>query len=303
MNAAPVIPAMPTPSFYKPRTKEEKASTVFGPPLSFLLYGGKGTQKTLALGQVVRDGFYKKVLYINLDHSTEVWATDPAIIAAIDDERIIIESIDTTTDPGARMRIESIILELAGVYREPATGALLPHPGIPNFGFDMVAIDTVNLMHEVALKNFMATTYNAAGTKLDNLAAYGKVAIWMDEMLRLIHNSPRFTGGFVAHAKTVEGDTGVQKIMVKLSGAFKDSIATIPSIVAYLDKEKDPESGEVVLTATLGNSDLCDSGNRYDLPDKIYGFNLSELLATIPNNRPASAEAPAPSIVPAAVAA
>ena len=268
MNAVTaLIPALPVPSFFKPKT-DDVPDVVFGPPLSFLFYGGKGTQKTLSLGQIVKDGFYNKVFYLNLDHSTEVWATDPEIVKAVESDRIHIETINTVTNPNARLEIEAMLLELAGVYREPSTGGLLPNPSIPNFGFDMIAIDTVNLLHEVGLKHFMATTYNAAGTKLDNLAAYGKNAIWMDEMLRLIHNSSRFTGGFVAHAKPVDEDSGNRKMMVKLSGAFKDSIATIPSIVGYLDKQKDPETGKVVLTATLGNSDSCDSGNRYNLPDK-----------------------------------
>lgn len=293
-TVTPIVPALPRPSFHKVRKPGDAPKVVIGPPLSFLMYGDTGTQKTLSIGQAIRDGFYNRAVYLNLDKSLEIWATDPAILAAVEDERIIVEDIDQF-DPNARMRIESIILELTGMWRR-ADGVILVNPNLPNFGVDLLAIDTVNLMHEIALKDFMATTYNAAGTKLDGLAAYGRVAVWMDEMIRLIHNSQRLTGAFVAHAKTVEDVTGANKIKPKLSGSFKDSFATIPSIVAYLDQEKHPESGKVVLTATVGSSDLCDSKNRYSLPDKIYDFNLSRLLATLPNKRvvtaPVVVEAP-----------
>lgn len=297
MNAAPIVTPMPVPSFGGSYTPAEET----GPPQSFLLYGGKGTQKTLALGQIVRDGFYNKVLYIDLDNSTEVWATDPAIMAAVADGRINRLSIDPF-DPASRMRVEEIILEVAGMWRTP-DGDILVNPNIADFGFDLVAIDTVNLMHEVALKQFVSTTFNAAGTKRDGLAAYGKVAVWMDEMIRLIHNSKRFTGGFVAHAKSIEEETGARKMMVKLSGSFKDSIATIPSLVAYLDKQKDQATGKIVLVATVGNSDIADSGNRYNLPDQIFDFNLSETLAKIPNNRKVPATPAVAPAAPAAVAA
>jgi hypothetical protein len=269
--------AMPQPSFAASYDDPE----LEGPPQSFMLYGGKGVQKTLAVGQLVKEGFFNKAFFLNLDNSTEVWATDPAIRAARKDGRLNVKTIDSR-DPGARMQIEGIILELAGYWRTP-TGHIIPNPNLPDFGYDLFAIDTVNLMHEVALNDYLLTTYNDKGTALDGRAAYGKVAIWMDQMIRLIHDSPRFTGGFLMHAKTVEEKTGGVKVKPKLSGSFQDSIATIPSIVAFLQYEKHPETKESVLTATLGESDLYESGNRYNLPPKIYGFNLASPRSTPPS--------------------
>lgn len=271
----PTIPALPRPSF----AGSFDNTVELGPPKSFLLYGDTGTQKTLSLGKLVKAGYFKKVLFINLDDGNEVLVSDPIVRGAMLDGTIEVITINTQ-DPGARQQIENVILEIAGLWRTP-TGALQVNPNIPDFGYDLVFIDTVNLMHEVALADFQRTTYNAAGTKLDGLAAYGRVAEWMDEMIRLIHNSKRFAGGFVMHAKTVEEKTGATKIKPKMSGSFKDTIASIPSITAYLDYRKLPDGSAVVLAATVGESELYDSKNRYNLPSVIYGFDIAETYATI----------------------
>jgi hypothetical protein len=262
-----------------------------GPPQSFLLYGDTGTRKTSAIGELVKRGFFKKVLILNLDNSVEVLGNDPEVMAAIEDGRITIIDINPL-DMGSRIEVENIVLEVCGMWRN-ASGDILPNPNIPDFGYDLLVIDTVNLLHEIALKQFMATTYNDAGTKLDGQGAYAKIAVWDDEILRTIHNSKRVTGGFLMHAKTVEDKTGSVKIKPKLSGSYKDSIGSLPSIVAYLDWQKSPETGLNVLTATVGESDIYESKNRYALPPKIFDFNLADVYQTIADKAAAPAVAPA----------
>lgn len=284
MNTAPNIPTLPTPSFAAGFTPAAEV----GPPKSFLMYGKTGTRKTSMVGELVKEGFYKRALYIDLDNGSEVLSNDPAVKAAIDDGRIVLYPIDPFAT-NARMLIEGAILEMLGMYRTP-TGSIEPNPNIPDFGFDLLIIDTVNLMHEIGLKNFQATTYSEKNpAKLDGQGAYAKIGVWDDEMLRLIHNSKRFTGAFLMHSKEVNEDTGATRVLPKLSGAFQNSISAIPSITAYLQYEKSPDSNATVLTATVGESATVDAKNRYTLPEKIFDFNLSRLFATIPNNRVAPA--------------
>lgn len=296
-TTAPIIPALPMPSFAGVFDDPEE----LGPPASWCVYGDTGTGKTEAIGRLVKAGFFSKVLIINLDKSTEVLALDPAIKAATKDGRINIITVDQF-DPTAMAKIESIILEVAGMWRAP-DGSILPNPNLPNYGYDLVAIDTVNLMGEVAIKWLKANTWNDKNTALDGLKAYGKFSVWMDEMIRVIHNSPRFVGGFVMHEKTYEEKTGASKVKPKMEGSFKDSLPSIPSLVAHLDWEKDPASGQTVLVATVGESDTYSSKNRYQLGSKIYGFDLAETYKVIYTKLglplPTPAQAPVAAVQPA----
>lgn len=267
--------AFPLPSFAASFADPEET----GPPLSILEYGDTGTGKTESIGRVVKAGFFKKVLIINLDKSVETLNLDPQIKAALHDGRISVLTIDEF-DPSAMLRVENTILEIAGKWRAP-DGSILDNPNLPDFGYDLVAIDTVNLLGEVAIKWLKANTNNDAGTKLDGLKAYGRLSTWMNEMIRVIHNSQRFVGLFLMHEKTYEEKTGANKTKPKMEGSFKDSLPSIPSVVAHLDWEKNPDGGEVVLTATVGKSDQFSTKNRYGMGPKIYGFDLAQFYIDI----------------------
>lgn len=268
-------PTLPAPSFAGAFEDPEDN----GPPESVLLYGNTGTRKTSAIGELVKAGFFKKVLVINIDKSTEVLSNDPEVRAALHDGRITLVGIDQF-DPTARLQIEKIILEVSGAYRD-INGNILFSPHAPDFGYDLIVVDTVNLVGEVGLKHLKATTHNDRGDKLDGLKAYGKFGTWMDEMIRLIHNSDRFVGLFLSHEKTYEEKNGSNLVKPKMEGAFKDSFPSIPSMVAHLRWAKHPETGQPSLVATVGESELYSSKNRYRLPSEIYDFNLADVYRDI----------------------
>ena len=293
MNAVTaIIPALPVPSFASNFTQVLDV----GPPKSFLLYGDTGTRKTTMVGELVASGRFKHALVFDIDNGTEAFASDPAIMAAVHDGRITISPIDSALDPEAFQKIDAQILEVCGAYRDHL-GVINPNPNIPDFGYDLVLLDTVNLAQTVAIKHFQATTFNTKGQP-DTLAAWGKVGIWTDEIARLLHNTKRFTGAMVMHPMTVEDKAGGIKIKPKLGGGMKDTMSTIPSLVAYLAFEKHPDTGVESLVATLGESTLYDSKNRYRLPSKMYDFNLTNLYKQID-----ALYAPKVSTAPAAVAA
>lgn len=292
--AAPVIPPLPVPSFMSSATP----SVDVGPPKSFLLYGDTGTRKTTMVGELIASGRFNRALAFDIDNGTETWAADPAIKAAVDDGRLTIIGIDSAMDADAFAKLDGGILEICGAYRDQ-TGTIRPNPNIPDFGFDLFLLDTVNLAQTVAVKHFLTTTFTDKG-KPDTLAAWGKVGIWTDEIVRLLHNTKRFTSALVMHPMTVESKTGSVKVKPKLGGGMKDSISTIPSLVAYLAFEQHPDTGVKSLVATVGDSVTHDAKNRYRLPEKIYDFNLTDLYRTIDKITKAHAvgiatpEAPAP---------
>ncbi len=287
------IPEMPLPSFASAFTPAAQV----GPPKSILLYGDTGTRKTSMVGELVKAGLFHKVLFIDIDNGSEVLFNDPEVYAAVEDGRITILPIDALA-PDAFQKVDSAILEVAGVYRDPASNKLYPHPDIPDYGYDLVVLDTLNIAQDVAANHFIATTFSEKTGKPDGLAAWGRIGIWTDQIARLLHNTSRFVGIIAMHPREVEGKTGITKIKPKLSGGAKDTIATIPSVVAYLGYEKNPETNTVELTATLGQSELYDSKNRYKLPNKVHDFSLVKMYQMIDEGRtpaPAAPVAVAPS--------
>lgn len=289
--------AFPKPSFAAAFTP----SVNIGPPKSFLLYGDTGTYKTTQVGELVASGRFRKALALDIDNGTETWAADPAIKACIDDGRIEVYNIDSAGDPEAFQKLDQAILEVCGVYRDHM-GTIRPNPNIPDFGYDLVHLDTVNLAQTVAIKHFQSTTLNK-NNQPDTLAAWGKVGVWTDEIVRLLHNTNRFTAAMVMHPMTVEDKTGSVKVKPKLGGGMKDSISTIPSLCAYLAFEQHPETGVKSLVATVGESVTHDAKNRYRLPSKIYDFNLTALYRQIDAMTAAHAIIPVPAETAPAVAA
>lgn len=272
------IPALPQPLFMQLAAKP----ATIGAPKSLLLYGPTGTRKTSMLGRLIASGRLKTAVWIDVDNGTEVFANDPEVLAAVHDGRITIVPVDTTTmNPTAAVQmIEQVIFEIAGVWRTPQ-GHIEVNPSVPNFGVDVVVLDTLNLIQQVAVKHFMATTFNDKGNALDSRAAWGKVSVWTDEIVRLMHNSTRFTGAFIAHPKEVEEKNGAVKIKPQLQGSIKDNIASIPSLVAYLDWELNPETNENELVATVGESSTYESKNRYMFESKLRGFDLVDTYKKI----------------------
>lgn len=264
----PDIPQLPVPSFAASYVPADQV----GAPQSIMLYGETGTQKTSDFGELVKARRFNRALLFDIDNGSEVFANDPEVVQAMHEGRLVVSKIDSL-DPDAFNTIEARLLEVAGVYRG-TDGKIYPHPEIPDFGFDLVGLDTFNGMADAAVKHFKATTYNDKG-QLDTRAAYGVFAEWAASIIELFHNTDRFVGFFAMHPKVdEEKTTGVSVIKPKLQGSYKDSIGSKPSLVAYLSWEKNPETDQVVRTATVGRSELAVSKNRYRLPDKIYDFSI-----------------------------
>lgn len=293
----PEIPQLPVPSFAASFVAPEKV----GPPQSILEYGETGTQKTSDFAELVKARRFNRALLFDIDNGAEVFANDPEVVQAMHEGRLVVSKLDSL-DPNAFQIIDQQLLEVAGYFRDPQTGKLWPHPDYPDYGFDLVGLDTLNGMADIAVNHYKATTYNDKG-QLDTRAAYGKFAEWIGSIVELYHNTERFVGYFAMHPKVdEEKTTGVSVIKPKLQGSYKDSIGSKPSLVAYLAWEKNPETDTVVRTATVGGSDLAVSKNRYRLPNKIYDFSIVEFYNDLEKRGivpPVATPASAPAATPA----
>ncbi len=287
LPVAPPAGAPALPSFAAFATPAED----IGFPKSFLLYGDTGTRKTTMIAELVKAGIFKRAVIIDVDNGAETLMSDPEIAALVFDPvnnpagRIIVVAVDPVLDPQAFIKIDSTICEMAGASH-PVNAAGVPeytkfvmNPNAPKLDVDLFSLDTLNVFQQVAVKHFMQYTVNQYG-KPDTQNAWGEVGIYTDAVARIFQNTDRFVGAIAMHSKTDTENTGKVSVKPKLQGGTKDSIATIPSLVAHLDYEPTPEGG-TTLVATVGESDIYSSKNRYRLESKIRDFSLVTLYQAI----------------------
>lgn len=251
-----------------------KPTEALGNPRSILLYGKPGTRKTSLVGQLIKRAGVNKITILDIDNGTEVFVNDPEVFAAVQDGRIQIIPL-SKTDPNSFFTASQIIMDAA----------------VNDYGIDYLVIDTLNVLQEVAVAYLTATTVNSEG-KIDTRAAWGEVAKWTDQMARAVHDSPHVTGIFVLHEKDDVADSGSTTVLPKLQGSMKDSIASIPSVVARLSwkrkKDADPNDPDgTELVASLGGSDKDVSKNRYSLPNEMRDFSLLKIYETLDAKRSA----------------
>ena len=310
--AAPIAAPAPTlPSFMFAATGAED----IGFPSSFLLYGNTGTRKTTMIAELVVAGIFNRAVIIDIDNGIETLMVDPAIRALIFDPvhnpngRIIVMNVDPIMDDQAFFKVDAILCEMTGsMHPIGADGStqwtkFVPNPAATPVDVDLVALDTLNVFQkQVAVKFFQSITYNSKG-KLDTLAAWGEVGIYTDSLVRLFHNTNRFTGAIAMHPMTDTENTGKVSIKPDLQGGTKNSVATIPSLVAYLAFEATAPGGPAILTATVGESDIYTAKNRYRLDSKIPDFNMVRMYQLIAEKIGKPLPNYNPSSTPAAVAA
>lgn len=234
-----------------------------GDPQSMIIYGEPGTWKSSIAAKITRVPRFanERGLIIDIDNGTEVLSNYPDIKAKIKSGQIQIFKIDKTS-PDAYGKLAYIMNEVTTT----------------DYGYGWVILDTLDVAQEVLIKEKLATTFNDKG-QLDTRGAWGLVSADGSEWMWSFQNTPFFVGITVMHSKE-DSESGKFKIKPKLAGSLKDSLAGIPSLVAYVDFREDEEKN-THLVATIGKSSITSTKNRYMMSDDIWDFDLEKLYAMI----------------------
>lgn len=261
------VAALPKPSFAAFLQQPEE----IGRPKSILLYGTHGTRKTSIAGSIIKTPGFNKVLFIDIDNGAEVLMNDPSVAKAVREGRLEVLQV-SSLDKDAFAKIGAVVDEITTT----------------NFGYDAVILDTLDVAQDVAEKHFKAIYANAASSgKKDGFAIWGELGVWTDEIVRRLHECPHLTAIITCHSKEQTLESGAHRILPRLSGSSKDAIGGIPSIVAYLEYQADPETNETHLVAHVAESEVVISKNRYSLPPFIIDPTMPmifDLIADKTNN-------------------
>lgn len=278
MNAVTAIADVPNPLAGMFMKTEE-----VGPPSSILLMGEPGTFKTTIAGGLIKVDGFNKILYVDIDNGAEVFVNDPEVYATIGsdpgapgEKRINIFQIDKTS-PDA---FGQLLYILGGT--DPATGQRVKGVAFdPALGYDAVIFDALDVGQEVVVEYLLANTFSENG-KPNTMKAWGEVSKWTADLAWAFQNHPTITGVIVMHSK-VDSDeaTGKVKIKPKVQGSVKDSLAGIPSLVAYLELKEDKETKETHIVANVGKSELMTTKNRYSMTEPIVDFSMTKLYELV----------------------
>lgn len=254
-------------------------SVEVGPPNSIAIIADPGAGKTTLGGGIIKvPGFENaRVAYIDVEKGTNVWALDPQIMHAVKTGQITRFSIDKTNPIKAKEQLDKL-LGFTDETGQKQIGALFS----PAFNVDVIVIDTFDTLQEIGLAYFMATTKNKDGV-MDGQGAYGKLAPWTTNILWELQLGKPF-GIVLSHGMEKKNKkTGIDVLTMKLNGSAKESVASIPDLVAYMGWQVDEseEGQKSHLVAHMSQSPNATLKNRYGFTEPMWDFSLPRLFEAI----------------------
>ncbi len=130
-------------------------------------------------------------------------------------------------------------------------------------GYKTVIFDTINVAQSRAEQHFKLMNPN------NKFGVWSDLKEWTLGFVRKMHHA-EFMAIFIAHPQVDKDDnTGKVTTTVKLSGASRSDVPTVPDLIGYATFEPD-ENGEPQRVLKVGRSTSVVTKNRFGLPDTIY---------------------------------
>lgn len=238
-----------------------------GDPKSILLYGFPGRRKTTTAATIAQVPGIRKVLLVDFDNGAEALA-----------KRDGVNGIDVLPISSLERNAFGQMNEVVDYYTHIETE------------YDAVIWDSIDIMQDIAERAFKKKYEGSKNT----FAVYGELGEWTDSFVRAAHENPNAVHIFVAHAKEQTTETGAYRILPKLSGSSKESLAAIPSLVGYMEFATHPETNERHATMVVGESEKFVTKNRFELPHTLIDPTMPSIYAQIrANNSAQKSTAPA----------
>jgi hypothetical protein len=142
--------------------------------------------------------------------------------------------------------------------------------------YKTVIIDTLGVAMDRAEKFFGEKPEN----KNNKFGKWGDLKEWVTDMTRKLHSAP-FLSILVAHAQDDKDDqTGAVKIVPLLPGSAKNTLPSIPDIIAYMGAEVD-DKGVLHRVLYMESSERLVSGNRFGLPGRLVDPSMKKIIDKI----------------------
>ena len=142
--------------------------------------------------------------------------------------------------------------------------------------YKTIIIDTLGVAMDRAEKFFGEKPEN----KNNKFGKWGDLKEWVTDMTRKLHSAP-FLSILVAHAQDDKDDqTGAVKIVPLLPGSAKNTLPSIPDIIAYMGAEVD-DKGVLHRVLYLESSERLVSGNRFGLPPRLVDPSMKKIIDKI----------------------
>lgn len=142
--------------------------------------------------------------------------------------------------------------------------------------YKTVVIDTLGVAMDRAEKHFGELPEN----KNNKFGKWGDLKEWVIDITRRMHSAP-FLGIIVAHAQDEKDEnTGAVKTVPMLPGSAKNTLPSIPDIIAYMTTESD-DKGNVERVMYMHSTDRLVSGNRFGLPGRLVDPSMKKIIGKI----------------------
>jgi len=259
----------------------KKDAATLGLPGLIVLQGEAKIGKTFTLAGILKVPAYRnsRILFLDFEDGAMTLSNDPQFQAAAESGQVSIFTIDPTDT----VESYNLICSLLGYKDErgrPVKGALFSEHLSEEERFDIIMIDSFDVMQKIVHDYLDMTTLSSDGLKTDKLGAYGKLAPATKDILWTL-KMWNGLGIVISHVQEKnDAKTGLPKLTMKLDGSARDDAPSIPDIIVNLSRRND-EAGTSHLVGDMSGDESMLVGNRLFHNEPVWDFSLPRLYQII----------------------